>query len=90
MCLFDKYGTVKKRGYSLYKKDHYIIHQKLCDKTWDSIYPYFTTNKNGLNLVLYLGDKGITATYTAYYCAKSNLPEIEKHLKAAWTEVKNH
>lgn len=88
MSLFDQYGGVKKHGYQVYKKDNYLIYKALCDKTWDSIYPYFTTDKNDLNLVLYLGGNGITATYTDYYCSRSNLPEIEKHLKAAWPEVK--
>lgn len=88
MGLFDQYNGVKKHGYQLYKKDCLLIYKQLADKTWDSINAYFSTDKGDINLVYYLGGNGITATYTDYYCSKSDIPKIEKHLKPVWPEVK--
>jgi len=82
MGLMDKYGGVKKRGYQLYKKNCLLIDKKLADKEWNNIEKYFTTEKNDLNLVFYLGGSGITATYTDYYCSNEDFKKhIEKILK---------
>ncbi len=88
MGLFDAYSGVKKNGYQLYKSNCILIYNELVQKTWDSIYTYFSEEPNELNLVLYLGGNGITASYTKYYCSKSSYSQIEQLLKPVWKELK--
>lgn len=71
MGLFDQYGGVKRKGWMIYKKNVLLI-----DKTvWGNglqgaIENWFTTTVSDYNLAFYLGDNGITATYTNSYCSK--------------------
>ena len=77
----DKYAKVKKVGWQIYKKDCILIDKKLWESRKDSLEPYFTTEKLDYNLVLYLGDYGITASYTELYCSQNRLNEIKELLK---------
>lgn len=71
MGLFDQYGGVKRKGWMIYKKNVLLI-----DKTvWSNdlqgaVENWFTTTVSDYNLAFYLGDNGITATYTNSYCSK--------------------
>ena len=82
MGLFDQYGGVKKRGYQIYKKNCILIEKKLGEKVWPLIEQYFSTSRNDFNLAFYLGDNGLSATYTDYYCSKESLGQVETIIKS--------
>ncbi len=82
MGLFDQYGGVKKHGYQIYKKNCILIEKKLGEKVWPLIEQYFSTSRNDFNLAFYLGDNGLSATYTNYYCSKENLGQVETIIKS--------
>ncbi len=83
MGLFDQYSGVRKHGYQVYKKNHILVEKELCDSVWEQIKMYFSTNKElDYNLAYYLGDNGITASYSDYYCSKEDFKKrIEPVLK---------
>jgi len=85
MALFDQYGGVKKHGYQIYKKDCILVDKDFYEEISDKICDYFSDEKDELNLVYYLGDKGVTASYTDLYCSKETFKKyIEPILKKEW------
>lgn len=71
MGLFDQYGGVKKKGWMIYKKNVLLIDKKNWEATVKGATEHwFTSTVSDYNLALYLGDNGITATYTTLYCTK--------------------
>jgi len=82
MALFDQYSGVKKYGYQIYKKEYILVKKELCDKVWEQIESYFSENADDYNLAYYLGDYGITASFSNYYCTKGSFKKnIEPILK---------
>jgi hypothetical protein len=81
MALFDAYSGVRKHGFQLYKKNTCLLVKKeLCDKRWEELKDFFSDQKSDYNLVYYLGDYGITASYTNLYCSKSHYDRYIKDI----------